>query len=206
MDTPVTISWLKGPSNITVDNYTTISPLSITSSSSYVTTLMLNPLGTADSGWYYCNVSVQPGAPYIISGVGGGSLSLQVLGQWYQYTPSSPSLLPPLPSGLPAPNVTITPSLPSPSLGAVYSLTCQAMVVAGLVLPVGLTWTRANGGPLGVTPVANGANLTLTFTPWSVQNMAVYDCTARILLPYKGINASTTASISLRGTVVCILL
>ena len=87
MDTPVTISWLKGPSNITIDNYTTISPLSITSSSSYVTTLMFNPLGTADSGWYYCNVSVQPGAPYIISGVGGGSLSLQVLGQWYQYTP-----------------------------------------------------------------------------------------------------------------------
>ena len=87
MDTPVTISWFKGPSNITIDNYTTISPLSITSSSSYVTTLMFNPLGTADSGWYYCNVSVQPGPPYIISGVGGGSLSLQVLGQWYQYTP-----------------------------------------------------------------------------------------------------------------------
>ena len=86
VDTPVNVTavWYRGgPSNITVDNYTTISPLSITSSSSHVTTLTFNPLGTADSGWYYCNASVQPGAPYIISGVGGGSLSLQVLGQWY---------------------------------------------------------------------------------------------------------------------------
>ena len=82
----VTPVWFRGgSSNITINNYTTISPM--IGSSSYVTTLIFNPLGTADSGRYNCNVSVHPGAPYVISGVGGGSLFLQVLGQWYQHTP-----------------------------------------------------------------------------------------------------------------------
>ena len=86
VDTPIIATWLRGASIITSDNYTTISPL-IRADSSYVTTLIFNPLGTSDSGQYNCNVSVQPGAPYVISGVGGGSLFLQVLGQWYQHTP-----------------------------------------------------------------------------------------------------------------------
>ena len=198
MDTPVNVTteWYRGgPSNITVDNYTTISPLSITSSSSYVTTLMFNPLGTADSGWYYCNICVQPGAPYIISGVGGGSLSLQVLGQWYQHTPFILTISAPSSStGLPAPNVTITPSLPPPSLGAVYSLTCQAMVVAGLVLPVGLTWTRADGLYLGT-------NSTLTLGPLGMADLTSYNCTAVISLPYKGISnvGSSAADVAVRS-------
>ena len=113
VDTNVTVTpeWFSdGSSNITIDNYTTISPM--IGSSSYVTTLIFNPLGTNDSGWYNCNVSVQPGTPYVISGVGGGSLFLQVLGQcpthcihphhlcllFHQLSllPMSPSLLPSL--------------------------------------------------------------------------------------------------------------
>eukprot|EP00731_Ephydatia_muelleri_P025777 Em0017g860a len=179
VDTPIIATWLRGASIITSDNYTTISPL-ISADSSYVTTLIFNPLGTSDSGQYNCNVSVQPGAPYVISGVGGGSLFLQVL-------------------DLPAPNVTITPSLPLPSIGAAYSLTCQVTEVAGLVLPIALTWTRADGLSLGTIPVRNGSTTTLSFPSWSALNLAQYDCTADISLPYKGINATSTASAALKA-------
>eukprot|EP00731_Ephydatia_muelleri_P019021 Em0011g1061a len=180
VDKPIIATWLRGASIITIDNYTIISPLIRAGSSSYVTTLNFNPLGTADSGWYNCNVSVQPGTPYVISGVGGGSLFLQVL-------------------ALPAPNVTITPSLPSPSLGVAYSLTCQAMGVAGLVLPIALTWTRADGLSLGAIPVRTGSTITLSFPSWSALNLAQYNCTAAISLPYKGIMVSSTASIALKA-------
>ena len=86
----------------------------------------------------------------------------------------------PLPSDLPAPIVTITPSLPPPSLGAMYSLTCQAMVVAGLVLPVSLTWTRIDGLYLG-------SSGTLSLGPLTISNLTSYNCTAVTTLPYKGI-------------------
>ncbi|KAL5486438.1 hypothetical protein EMCRGX_G018913 [Ephydatia muelleri] len=178
VDTNVTVTpeWFSdGSSNITIDNYTTISPM--IGSSSYVTTLIFNPLGTNDSGWYNCNVSVQPGTPYVISGVGGGSLFLQVL-------------------ALPAPNVTITPSLPSPSLGVAYSLTCQAMGVAGLVLPIALTWTRADGTP----SQSLGSNGTLLLTPLNMSDLTLYTCTAVISLPYKGIYSvgSAAADVAVR--------
>ena len=74
------------------------------------------------------------------------------------------------------------------------------MGVAGLVLPIALTWTRTDGLSLGTTPVTNGSTITLSFPSWSMQNLAEYKCTAVISLPYKGIMVSSTASITLKGT------
>ena len=91
LDTPVTITatWFRSQTTIiTLDNYTTILPLSM-SSSSYVTKLMFNPLGTSESGSFSCYITVQSGTPYALpEGVIIGILSLQVLGQCYQCTPS----------------------------------------------------------------------------------------------------------------------
>eukprot|EP00731_Ephydatia_muelleri_P028953 Em0020g597a len=66
VDTPTIVTWLRGLSIITIDNYTTVSPL-IRNGYSYFTTLFFNPLGTADSGQYKCNSSVQPGVPNVIT-------------------------------------------------------------------------------------------------------------------------------------------
>ena len=84
VDTPVTITatWFRsGTTIINLDNYTTILPLSTSSSSK----LMFNPLGTSESGSFSCYITVQSGTPYALpEGVIIGILSLQVLGQCYQ--------------------------------------------------------------------------------------------------------------------------
>ncbi|KAL5473568.1 hypothetical protein EMCRGX_G028061 [Ephydatia muelleri] len=194
VDTPTIVTWLRGLSIITIDNYTTVSPL-IRNGYSYFTTLFFNPLGTADSGQYKCNSSVQPGVPNVITEVGGGLLSLQVLGhrsgRWFA-----------IPSG---PRTSCSQchhhsfSI-STSLGVAYTLTCQPLVVAGLVLSLDLMWSRADSLSLGTTPVTNDSTITLSSTSWSAQNHAEYNCTAIVLLPLKGILVSSTASIFLKDT------
>ena len=67
-------------------------------------------------------------------------------------------------------------------------------MVAGLVLPVGLTWTRADGLYLGT-------NSTLTLGPLVMADLTSYNCTAMVSLPYKGINSvgSSAADVAVRS-------
>ena len=53
-------------------------------------------------------------------------------------------------------------------------------MVAGLVLPVSLTWTRIDGLYLG-------SSGTLSLGPLTMSDLTSYICTAVTSLPYKGI-------------------
>ena len=60
------------------------------------------------------------------------------------------------------------------------------MEVVGLVLPIALTWTRADGLYLG-------SNGTLLLGPLNMSDLTLYNCTAVVSLPYKGIYSAGSA-------------
>ena len=66
--------------------------------------------------------------------------------------------------------------------------------MAGLVLPIALTWTRADGLSLG-------SNGTLLLAPLAMSDLTLYTCTAVISLPYKGIYSvgSAAADVAVRS-------
>ena len=66
--------------------------------------------------------------------------------------------------------------------------------MAGLVLPIALTWTRADGLPLG-------SNGTFLLAPLAMSDLTLYTCTAVISLPYKGIYSvgSAAADVAVRS-------
>ena len=68
------------------------------------------------------------------------------------------------------------------------------MEVAGLVLPIALNWTRADGLYLG-------SNGTLLLGPLTMSDLTLYKCTALISLPYKGIYrvGSAVADVAVRS-------
>ena len=62
--------------------------------------------------------------------------------------------------------------------------------MAGLVLPIALTWTRADGTP----SQSLGSNGTLLLAPLNMSDLTLYTCTAVISLPYKGIYSVGSAA------------
>ncbi|KAL5473567.1 hypothetical protein EMCRGX_G028060 [Ephydatia muelleri] len=169
VDTPTIVTWLRGLSIITIDNYTTVSPLirngySPISPHYSLTLLVLLTVGST-------NVTALFNLGFPMSS------QKTSCSQCHHHSFSI-----------------------STSLGVAYTLTCQPLVVAGLVLSLDLMWSRADSLSLGTTPVTNGSTITLSSTSWSAQNHAEYNCTAIVLLPLKGILVSSTASIFLKDT------
>lgn len=82
-----------------------------------------------------------------------------------------------------------------------YFLTCQVMADDGLVVPIYITWTKINGMNMEILSVSGNSNIsTLTFSSLSLNDSALYSCTADISFPRKSIanSASAFADVSLK--------
>lgn len=88
----------------------------------------------------------------------------------------------------PDPIVTITNSSYMYSINTKYVLTCHAMDIDNLVVPINLTWTKINGVDVEVLTATTGNVSTLVFSSLSLSDSAAYVCTANISFPLKNIS------------------
>lgn len=75
-----------------------------------------------------------------------------------------------------------------------YLLTCHVMADDGLVVPIDITWTKINGMVTEILNVTRNSNISsYNFSSLSLTDSALYNCTAAISFPRKGIENSVSA-------------
>ena len=173
-DEHVSIDWSRIPGG-----RSTVSPAMRVSDSSYTGSLTISPLADQDDdGTYTCTVTVTGGANVQLA-TASDAVTITVMGKYIIFVlyPAHICFIPY--TALPAPEVTISESGGSRTIGQTFLLTCSVRTVPHLVVSPSIQWTRQDGR---VVNSSTGSELWLSFNPLVPTDSSVYTCRASVTI------------------------
>lgn len=202
----ITAQWLKGGSVISSNSRVNVSQVSYSSDREYVTLLRLSPLSSADdSGQYTCEVSVIPtvNTTYVKASYSTETYQLTVTSMCSLIIAIAfVDIFTFFSSALPPPQM----SIEGYSLaigGTSTTLTCTAMMIPGLVLPVDfeMEWTDRFGNVISEPGISRGVlmkeessiSLALYITSITTSHGKRFNCQASIHIPDINVTTRNTA-------------
>ena len=195
-DVNLTVNWRPEP--LSTDRATVHQPSTMTSS--FISTLVVSPVGMNESGRYSCEATASSSSEHITPSSSGNSSqqNLTVTGKSTVCTTSS-LLFSHLFTALPPPDVTTFSLNQTFTAGTTYTINCSATVVHGLVVQPNMKIASRGSN---VVSVSNKGSVEYTFSPLATSDGGQYNCTATVNIPEVGITglkSSATKTITVAG-------